>query len=113
MNIKKTNPPWDKKTYKRKYEPFYHTARWREIRKAFLLGHTTWNGTMVPNTLCLECYKNGKVVPSNTVDHIQRIKSGGDAYDLNNLQALCRACHDTKSSKEGLEEKMKLKFKNR
>lgn len=112
MRIKKTQPPWDKRVYKRNYEPFYHTARWREIRKAFFLGTTTLeDGRIVPNSICLECYKQDKITPSNTVDHINRIKSGGDAYDLNNMQGLCRACHDRKSSKEGLDKKMEINSK--
>ena len=112
MKINKVQPPWDKRVYKRSYEAFYHTSRWREIRKAFMLGHTKLDdGRVVPNTLCLSCYKQGKVVPANTIDHIKRIKSGGDAYDLNNLQSLCRLCHDRKSSKEGLEKKMELNSK--
>jgi 5-methylcytosine-specific restriction protein A len=113
MKIKQINPPWNKKVYKRKYEPFYHTQRWRDVRKAFLLGTTTLeDGRLVPNSMCLECYKKGKMVASNTVDHIHRIKDGGDPYDHSNFQALCRTCHDKKSSKEGQEAKLKMKFKN-
>ena len=36
------------------------------------------------------------------VDHIQR----GDKHDLNNLQAVCRSCHATKSAREGNEAKL-------
>lgn len=114
MKIKQTNPPWNKRVYTRKYEAFYHTNRWREIRKAFLMGTTKLpDGTLVPNSMCIECYKKGKIVSSNTVDHIHRIKAGGDPYDMNNFQALCRTCHDKKSSSEGLEAKREMNLKNR
>lgn len=113
MKIKQTAPPWNKSVRKRNYEPFYHTQRWRDIRKGFLIGTTTLpDGRIVSNSMCIECFKNGKSVASNTVDHIQRIKDGGDPYNPDNFQALCRSCHEKKSSKEGNEAKMKMKFKN-
>lgn len=34
------------------------------------------------------------------VDHIVRIKSGGAAWDMRNLQALCRSCHIAKTARE-------------
>lgn len=113
MKIKQINPPWNKNIRKRNYEPFYHTARWREIRKSFLLGTTILeDGKLVPNSICIECYKKGKTTASNTVDHIHRIRDGGDPYNPANFQALCKTCHEKKSSKEGNEQKMKMKLKN-
>ena len=35
------------------------------------------------------------------VDHIQPIKQGGQALDMDNLQSLCWSCHSAKSIKEG------------
>jgi HNH endonuclease. len=34
------------------------------------------------------------------VDHIQPIRLGGEVYDLDNLQTLCKSCHNRKSGKE-------------
>ncbi len=34
------------------------------------------------------------------VDHIVRIEAGGAALDLDNLQTLCKDCHDMKSALE-------------
>lgn len=112
MNIKKIKRPWVIEQKPRKYEPFYHSSSWTKLRKAFMLGHTTLdNGKIVPHTLCIECYKEGRTTPANTVDHIHRIKDGGSATDMANLQSLCRRHHDIKSSKEGHETKMKMKSK--
>lgn len=112
MQIKKIKRPWVAEYKPRKYEPFYHSASWAKLRKAFMLGYTTLdNGKLVPNTICLECYKEGRTTPANTIDHIHRIKDGGSATDMANLQALCRKHHDQKSSREGQEMKMKMKSK--
>lgn len=35
------------------------------------------------------------------VDHIQPIRFGGAALDMENLQSLCWSCHSAKSVKEG------------
>ena len=34
------------------------------------------------------------------VDHIVRIDAGGAAYDMDNMQTLCKSCHDVKSALE-------------
>lgn len=113
MKINNIKRPWVQSYKPRKYEPFYHTQQWRNIRKAFMLGTTTLeDGRIVPNNICIMCYLEGKTVAANTIDHKHRIKDGGDALDPNNLQALCRQHHDRKSSSEGHEMKEKMKKSN-
>ena len=34
------------------------------------------------------------------MDHIKPLRRGGEAYDLGNLQTLCRGCHIEKSRAE-------------
>ena len=34
------------------------------------------------------------------VDRIRPLQAGGDPYDLENLQALCRSCHIEKTHRE-------------
>jgi len=52
--------------------------------------------------LCAECLRQGRTTAATCVDHIRR--HHGDAQlllDLNNLQSLCSACHD--SHKQSIE----------
>lgn len=42
--------------------------------------------------LCQPCLKEGRVTAANAVDHIVQ-KAAGGTDDLDNLQAICRACH--------------------
>ncbi len=112
MQIKKIKRPWVPEQHSRKYEPFYRTSTWLNLRKSFMLGTTTLpDGKVIPNTICIYCYKEGKTTPANTIDHIHRIKDGGAATDINNLQALCMKCHNRKSGEEGNQVKMKTNFK--
>lgn len=69
---------------------FYHSARWKRLRAWFLRRHP----------LCEMCLKDGRVTPSKVVDHIQEIADGGARYDTDNLQALCIACHNSKTAAE-------------
>jgi len=34
------------------------------------------------------------------VDHVRPLSDGGDHYDADNLQALCRSCHARKTCRE-------------
>jgi 5-methylcytosine-specific restriction protein A len=66
-------------------DPFYTSVAWRNMRKLILSAHP----------LCVSC---GAL--ATTVDHIRPRRQGGADLDLNNLQSLCRACHDIKRAKE-------------
>ncbi|MBR4077293.1 MAG: HNH endonuclease [Oscillospiraceae bacterium] len=70
---------------------FYSSDRWRKLRAAKL--------SRTP--LCEECARQGKTTAATMVDHIQPIKQGGRALDMDNLQSLCWSCHSAKSIKEG------------
>ena len=48
---------------------------------------------------CVECYKSGKVNPASEIDHILPLFKGG-TDDLDNLQALCDDCHNTKTASD-------------
>ena len=45
---------------------------------------------------CQHCGRPGRL----EVDHIKPLHLGGAPWDLANLQALCRACHITKTAAE-------------
>ncbi len=69
---------------------FYNSHEWQRLRKQKL----------AINPLCEHCEREGKVTPATVVDHIVPIKEGGAALDINNLQSLCKCCHDSKTARE-------------
>lgn len=53
------------------------------------------------NGLCRPCLKEGRVTPATQVDHIVcKAEGGGD--DEENLQAICKDCHELKTIAEAL-----------
>ena len=65
---------------------FYNTARWKKLREY----------VKKRNPFCAECLRNGLYKQGEIVDHIIPIEEGGAAMDIENLQVLCRACHNRK-----------------
>ena len=68
------------------YDPRYNTRRWQKFRLAILS----------ENPICVECNQNY----SHEVDHITPVRLGGEFFELDNLQALCKSCHAKKSRSE-------------
>ncbi len=69
----------------------YATPRWQAIRRAVL----------IERPFCVRCLEKGRYTPAEVVDHIRPHR--GDErlfYDYNNLQPLCKVCHDTKTAAE-------------
>lgn len=69
--------------------------------------HPTWRGLRLRQLerqpLCEAHLLMGETVDcmfGGIVDHIVRIEAGGAAYDMDNLQTLCKPCHDIKSALE-------------
>jgi 5-methylcytosine-specific restriction protein A len=63
---------------------FYQRAQWKRVRAIKL----------DQNPLCEECESKGLTVLAEQVHHIRPRKLFPDlAFDLANLQALCRSCH--------------------
>jgi 5-methylcytosine-specific restriction protein A len=69
---------------------FYQSWKWRKKSKLFLAN----------NPLCVECKKLGIITQATETDHIKPISQGGEIWDNDNLQALCKSCHAKKSAKE-------------
>lgn len=44
---------------------------------------------------CAECERRGRVVPADVTDHIVPLEDGGPKFDVENLNPLCHACHNT------------------
>jgi len=72
---------------------FYKSKPWRKLRQ-FILSR---------EPLCRSCKKQGKYVSATVVDHIKPIRLGGDRMSEDNLQPLCRSCHNSKTAKESNE----------
>lgn len=49
--------------------------------------------------LCQPCYRDGKLIDAYAVDHIKP-KARGGTDDLENLEAICKACHARKTATE-------------
>ena len=62
-----------------------YDARWERLRSMHLAGEP----------LCRMCGR-----PAVLVDHITPIRDGGAILDDDNLQSLCRACHDAKTAED-------------
>ena len=66
-----------------------HRVRWELARRRVLIRD---------GYRCQSCGLPGRL----EVDHVQPLKRGGSMYSLDNLQALCRACHIRKTAGENL-----------
>jgi len=80
-----------KKRIRPEYDKWYNTSLWANIRKR-KLGE---------EPLCQECLKYDEYVTANIVDHIIPHKGLWNIFvDYDNLQSLCKSCHDRKTAKE-------------
>ena len=68
------------------YTAIYYTRQWKAVRAEALL-RAEWT--------CEACGRELRDFDA-TVDHKVELAQGGAAYDLANLQALCRACNSAK-----------------
>lgn len=74
---------------------FYDTRLWRDVLRPAI---------MREQPLCVFCTQKGKTTSTQIVDHIIPHKGDWELFaDKNNLQGLCKKCHDsTKQSREKL-----------
>ncbi len=83
-HCKKTSTrQYDKNYRNQENDTFYHSREWKRVRGLQLSKYP----------LCAMCSH-----PANIVDHIVEIKDGGAKLSLSNLQSLCTACHNQKTS---------------
>jgi 5-methylcytosine-specific restriction protein A len=64
-----------------------YTNQWYKLRQWYIQA----------NPLCAHCLAQGITQPAQDVDHIVPISQGGDNLDPDNLQSLCRPCHNRKT----------------
>lgn len=77
----------------REEKRFYDSAGWQRLRLERL--------RIEP--LCRMCKAQGRISLAKDVDHIERIRSGGERLSLENTQSLCKQCHARKSGREARE----------
>jgi len=65
---------------------FYNSKAWRRLAREQLRREP----------LCAECLKAERVQRAEIADHIQPIRNDGTRLDRENMQSLCRACHNRK-----------------
>ena len=63
-------------------------SRWQRVSKNYLKAHP----------LCAACQKEGRYVKATVVDHIKPHRGDQTLFwDVENLQPLCKPCHDKKT----------------
>ena len=93
MTKRKKRLPWRCKNQQQAKDKatIYDSREWKELRAAKLRS---------TNGLCEECLKQGIVTSARCVHHVVPIETARTkdemkrlAFDVNNLRALCFACH--------------------
>lgn len=93
--------PWQK-TEDSPDRSYLKTAEWNRQRIRVLFRDNTYNGG------CQGRYVDECLGVATTVDHIAPVwYVGFDEVDDNDLQGLCKPCHDHKSSRDGYFAKMR------
>lgn len=68
---------------------FYTSTAWRHLRELKL--------KQMP--MCEECYRQGRISKAVIVDHIKPARESlSDRLNIDNLQSLCRSCHNKKTA---------------
>lgn len=93
--INRVKRPWvaERKPFERvrTHDDFdYNGRKWRKLRALQL--------EKFP--LCKQCESKGETAIATVADHIVPVKKGGDGYNMDNLQSLCKKCHDSKSARD-------------
>lgn len=75
----------------------YGSGKWKKLRLAILNRDAH---------LCQVCLERDVLTEANTVDHIApRYKEKASFFNPNNLRAICKECHRTKTQQEAQEAK--------
>ena len=85
---KQTAKAYDKTARNKDNNKLYHSARWKKVRIKQLS----------MNPLCINfdtCHNVATIA-----DHIKELVDGGEAFSLDNIQSICKSCHNTKTSQE-------------
>ncbi|QRQ99703.1 HNH endonuclease signature motif containing protein [Dyadobacter sandarakinus] len=97
--------PWLSKPQKSQTD---HGKAVRKIRDS-----RRWRDEVRPAQLrrkpeCQECERQDRLTLATQVDHIIPLEQGGAAFEPDNLQSLCKRCHDAKTAVENRERMKQL-----
>lgn len=67
-----------------------YTWRWHRYRTRYLRREP----------LCRACLAQGRTTVATEVDHITPVRQGGEFWDPENHQPLCKSCHSRKTQAE-------------
>ena len=73
------------------YDEIYNTTRWKELRELVIKRD---------KGLCQNCFKQNRIEKGVIIDRIKEIADGGDKWSIDNLELMCRAFHNIKTSEE-------------
>ncbi len=89
---KQTNKTYDTTLRAKDRQKIYNSKKWKTVREQAILRDLF---------KCQECKRNGIDTQGEEVDHIVELSDDISlAYELSNLQFLCKACHSKKTYKE-------------
>jgi len=89
---KVSNKTYDNTMRAKDRTKIYNSRQWKNIRVKALVRD---------EFMCVMCRANGIDTKAEEVDHILELQDRQDlAFDLDNLQSLCKPCHSKKTAKE-------------
>ena len=90
-------------THKKRRHSEYNAHKRDELSKSFY-GGRQWRRVskmqLQREPFCADCMPVGFYILAEVADHIIPIRNGGARYDFDNLQSLCKACHNRKTFNE-------------
>jgi 5-methylcytosine-specific restriction endonuclease McrA len=88
-SIKEYNPRKTQQNWLKNQEDlkFYNTQAWRKLSLSYKMKHPV-------------CEVDECTQPSYYTDHIVPVADGGDKWDTDNFQALCKSCNGSKTAKQ-------------
>lgn len=84
---KQTAKTYNQQSRNKESAAVYNTRKWQKLRATQLSKHP----------LCINfdtCHNVATIA-----DHKIELVDGGKAFDINNLESMCRSCHNTKTAK--------------
>jgi 5-methylcytosine-specific restriction protein A len=89
---KESNKTYDTNMRSKDRAKIYNSKKWKQVRELAILRDSM---------MCQECRRNGVDTMFDEVDHIIELQDRPDlAFELDNLQCLCKPCHSIKSRDE-------------
>lgn len=91
---KQSNQTYDKTLRAKDRKKIYNSKKWAIVREQAIIRD---------NMMCQECKRNGIMTQGQEVDHIIELAEDITlAYELSNLEYLCKPCHSKKTHEEKL-----------